>query len=255
MQEFLSNLDIFMLLFLFGAGFIAGFIDSIAGGGGMITIPALLLSGIPPLETLATNKLQASFGSFSATRHFYKRGYLDIKHSFPLAALVFIFSALGTISVQFIQADSLSKILPFLILLFGIYFLFSPKIREEQKATTLHKGFLILTLACIGFYDGFFGPGTGSFLMLALILLGGFGLTQSLAQAKFYNFSTNIASLLFFAFGGKILWGVGLVMALGQFIGANLGSRTAIRYGIRIIKPLIVLVSFIMAAKLLYEQF
>lgn len=255
MQELFFNLDFFMLLFLFGIAFIAGFVDSIAGGGGMITIPALLLSGISPLEALATNKFQSTFGSFSATYHFYTKGYLSLKQSLPFALLVFVFSAVGTISVQFIQAESLSKILPFLILLFGVYFLLSPKISEEQRATTIHQGFLILALACIGFYDGFFGPGTGSFLMLALILLGGFGLTQSLAQAKFYNFSTNVASLIFFALGGKILFGVGLVMALGQFIGANLGSRTAIRYGIRIIKPLIVLVSFAMATKLLYEQF
>lgn len=255
MQEFLSNLDFVMLLLLFIAALIAGFVDSIAGGGGMITIPALLLSGIPPLEALATNKFQATFGSFSATYHFYKRGYFDFKTSFPFVVLVFIFSALGTISVQFVQAESLSKILPFLILIFGFYFLFSPTISEEQRATTLHKGFLILALACIGLYDGFFGPGTGSFFILSLIVLGGFGLTQSLAQAKLYNFATNIASLIFFALGGKILLIVGIVMALGQFIGANLGARAAIAYGIRIVKPLIVMVSFAMAAKLLYEQF
>ena len=255
MQEILSEFDFLMLFFLFVAAFVAGFVDSIAGGGGMITIPVLLISGIPPIEALATNKFQSTFGSFSAAYHFYKKGYLNLKRALPFALLVFAFSALGTISVQFIQTDSLSKILPFLILIFGIYFLFSPKITEEQRATTIHQGFLILAFTCIGFYDGFFGPGTGSFLMLALILLGGFGLTQSLAQAKFYNFSTNVASLVFFALGGKILFIIGIVMALGQFIRANLGSRAAITYGIRIIKPLIVIVSFVMAAKLLYEQF
>ncbi|STQ87303.1 TSUP family transporter [Helicobacter pullorum] len=247
--------DILTLALLFGAAFLGGFIDSIAGGGGSITLPALLLSGISPLEALATNKLQGVFGSFSATRLFYKKGYINLKKCLPFAILAFAFSALGTISVQFINSDFLSKFLPFFIILFGFYFLFSPKIKEEQRATRFHKAYFLFALAGIGFYDGFLGPGTGSFLLLALIVLAGYGLTNALGEAKLYNFATNLASVVFFAIGGNMLFGVGLMMALGQFIGANLGSRAAIRYGIKIIKPLIVIVSFAMAAKLLYEQF
>ena len=157
--------------------------------------------------------------------------------------------------MQFIQVEFLSKILPFLILIFGLYFLFAPSIGTAQKTDKANGALLILAIAGIGLYDGFFGPGTGSFFILALIVIGGFELTQSLGQAKLYNFSTNLASLIFFALGGHMLWWVGLVMALGQFIGANLGAKMAIRYGIRIVKPLIVAVSFLMAAKLLYEQF
>ncbi|PAV00291.1 TSUP family transporter [Helicobacter sp. TUL] len=254
MQEFIANLDIYMLLLLFFAAFVAGFVDSIAGGGGMITIPALLLAGISPLQALATNKLQSSFGSFSATLQFYKKGYINIKSKIPFAATAFCFAAIGTTAVQFLQADFLSKILPFLILIFGLYFLFSPSIKEAKQTKKFNPVYLSLTIAAVGFYDGFFGPGTGSFFMLALIVIGGFGITQSLGEAKLYNFSTNLASLIFFAIGGHMLWGVGLLMALGQFIGANLGSKMAIRYGIYIIKPLVVVVSFLMAAKLLYDQ-
>lgn len=258
MQELLVNFNLTILLFLLFVAFVAGFIDAIAGGGGMITIPALLLSGISPLEALATNKLQSSFGSFSATYQFYKKGYIPLKEALPYAILAFIFAALGTISVQFIANDFLNKILPFLILIFGIYFLFSPKIQDlpqEKPHTKAYKITLALALGGISFYDGFFGPGTGSFFMLSLILIGGFGVTQSLGQAKLYNFATNLASLIFFAIGGHMLFGIGLLMAFGQFIGANLGSKLAIRYGIKIIKPLIVAVSFIMALRLLYTQF
>lgn len=255
MQELIANFDIYMLLLLFLAGFAAGFIDSIAGGGGMITIPALLLTGISPLQALATNKLQSSFGSFSATLQFYKKGYIDLKSSLPFAMIAFVFSAFGTISVQLIQVEFLSKVLPFLILIFGLYFLFSPNIKEVEKTEKLNKAYLNLAIAAVGFYDGFFGPGTGSFFMIALMIIGNFNIVQSLGQAKFYNFSTNLASLIFFAVGGHMLWSIGLLMALGQFIGANLGARMAIRYGIRIVKPLVVTVSFLMAAKLLYEQF
>ena len=249
-----ANLDVYIIVLLFFAALVAGFVDSIAGGGGMITIPALLLSGISPLQALATNKLQSTFGSFSATLHFYKKGFINLKFSLPFAIIAFVFSAIGTISVQFIRVDSLSKILPFLILIFGFYFLLAPNIGTTQKTKKASGTLLILAIAGVGLYDGFFGPGTGSFFILALILVGGFELTQSLGQAKLYNFATNIASLIFFALGGHMLWWIGIVMALGQFIGANLGAKMAIRYGIRIVKPLIVAVSFLMAAKLLYEQ-
>lgn len=254
MQEMFANLDVYIIVLLFFAALVAGFVDSIAGGGGMITIPALLLSGISPLQALATNKLQSTFGSFSATLHFYKKGFINLKFSLPFAIIAFVFSAIGTISVQFIRVDSLSKILPFLILIFGFYFLLAPNIGTTQKTKKASGTLLILAIAGVGLYDGFFGPGTGSFFILALILVGGFELTQSLGQAKLYNFATNIASLIFFALGGHMLWWIGIVMALGQFIGANLGAKMAIRYGIRIVKPLIVAVSFLMAAKLLYEQ-
>ncbi|ANV98790.1 hypothetical protein BBW65_07150 [Helicobacter enhydrae] len=251
----MTDFDVYTLLFLFFAAFVAGFIDSIAGGGGMITIPTLLLAGMPPLQALATNKLQSSFGSFSATLQFYKKGYIHLKSNASFAIIAFVFSAIGTLSVQFIQLELLSKILPFLVLIFGLYFLFSPNIEEMEKTKKLNRAYLSLAIATIGFYDGFFGPGTGSFFVLALIIIGGFGVIQSLGQAKLYNFSTNLASLIFFAINGHILWSIGLLMALGQFIGANLGSKMAIRYGIRIIKPLVVGISFLMAAKLLYEQF
>ncbi|EEO25545.1 TSUP family transporter [Helicobacter winghamensis] len=255
MQELIANFDFYMLLLLFVAAFVAGFIDSIAGGGGMITIPALLLAGISPLQALATNKLQSSFGSFSATLQFYKKGYINLKSGLPFAVIAFVFSAVGTISVQYIEVEFLSKVLPFLILIFGLYFLFSPSIKEVEQTKKLNRAYLSLAIAAVGFYDGFFGPGTGSFFMLALIVIGGFNVIQSLGQAKLYNFSTNLASLIFFALGGHMLWSIGLLMALGQFIGANLGSKMAMRYGIRIVKPLVVGISFLMAAKLLYEQF
>ena len=244
--------DIYIIACLFFVALIAGFIDSIAGGGGMITIPSLLLAGASPLETLATNKLQSSFGSFSAARYFYNKGYINLKESLPNIIIVFLLSGAGTISVQFIDTNALQKFLPFLIMAFGIYFLFSPQVNNEDRAS--HKRLFILALCVIGFYDGFFGPGTGSFFLLALIMLAGSNITKSLAQAKLYNFSTNLASVLFFAFSGNMLFGIGLIMALGQFIGANLGAKMALKYGVKIIKPLIVLVSFIMSIKLIYEN-
>lgn len=249
------ELDISVVMFLVVAAFVAGFIDSIAGGGGMITIPALLAVGIPPLQALGTNKLQSCFGSFSASFHFYQKGYLKIKENLPFIAVVFMFAVIGTLSVQVFSADFLNKCIPFLLIIFAFYFLFSPKITEDSSHCLIGTIPLALVLGGIGFYDGFFGPGTGSFFMLAMIVLGGFGLTQSLAQAKMFNFTTNIASVLVFALSGEILYSVGLLMALGQFIGANLGSRIAIGYGVKIVKPLVVCVSLAACINLLYKQY
>lgn len=247
------DFNIYILVFLFVAAFIAGFIDSIAGGGGMITIPSLLLTGISPIEALATNKLQSSFGSFSAAKYFYKKGFINIKESLPNVIIVFVLSGIGTISVQFIDTSLLSKFLPFLIMAFGIYFLLAPQVGDEDRA--YHKKLFILSLCAIGFYDGFFGPGTGSFFLLALIMFAGLNITKSLAQAKLYNFATNLSSVLFFSFSGNMLFGIGLIMACGQFIGANLGAKMALKYGVRIIKPLIVCVSFALSFKLIYDNF
>ncbi len=242
-------------LWTLGALILAAFIDSIAGGGGMITIPALLLAGIPPLEALGTNKFQSCFGSFGATFHFYKRGHIHLKKHIPFVLVVFCASMLGSVSVQMFEADFLRKCIPFLLIIFAFYFLVSPKVTEDSQHVLIGAVPLGLVLGAIGFYDGFFGPGTGSFLMFALIMLGGFGLLQALAHAKLLNFATNLASVVIFACSGKIFWIVGLCMALGQFAGANLGSHIAIGYGARIIKPLVVIVSLCASINLLYREY
>lgn len=244
--------DISILLLLGFAALVAGFVDSIAGGGGMITIPALYLAGIPPHEALGTNKFGAVFGTFSATLHFYKNGYLDLKKCGIFIAFAFVFSLCGTILVQIINADFLKKCIPFLLIFFALYFLFSKKVEQETSKARFGKIALAFVIGGIGFYDGFFGPGTGSFLMMSLISLGGFGIKDALAQAKLYNFATNIASVLMFALFGHILFTVGIIMAIGQFVGANIGAKMALRYGIRIIKPLVVIVCIVMCVKLLF---
>lgn len=244
-----------MLVGLAIVAFVAGFIDAIAGGGGMITIPALLFTGIPPLLALGTNKFQSCFGSFSASFHFYRKGYVKLKEHWIFVLLAFLGAMCGTLSVQVIHADSLRKIIPFLLIAFALYFLFSPKVSESNKAALVGAFTLGGVIFGIGFYDGFFGPGTGSFFMLAMVALGGFGILHALAYAKLFNFATNIASMLVFAFSGHILYKVGLCMAVGQFVGANLGSRVAIGGGVKIIKPCVVCVSLIVCGILLYREY
>lgn len=244
-----------VLLLLFLVAMIAGFIDAIAGGGGLITIPALLAVGLPPALALGTNKLQACGGSFSASLYFLRKRAVNLAQIFWLIVCTFVGAVIGTILIQLLDPSLLKNLLPILIIIIGGYFLFSPKLGEEDRQQRISYPIFALTAGLgIGFYDGFFGPGTGSFFSLAFITLLGFNLTKATAHAKVLNFTSNIASLLFFLLGGQVVWSLGLVMLLGQFIGANLGAKMVLTNGKALIRPMVVLMSFIMAAKMMYDQ-
>lgn len=245
-----------LIALLFGVAMLAGFIDAIAGGGGLITIPALMWAGLPPTAALATNKLQACGGSFFASLYFVRKGMVKIAEMKLAIACAFVGAAIGAIAVQMIDTAFLETLLPFLILGIGGYFLFSKKISEEDKHQVFTPVMFGFTAAFgVGLYDGFFGPGTGSFFALAFVSLAGFGLAKATAHAKVLNFATNIAALIFFAIGGKVFWMIGGIMLVGQAIGATLGSRMVVTRGAKIIKPLVVTMSIAMSVKLLSTQY
>lgn len=250
------ELDLLTLSLLLLVGFIGGTVDSIAGGGGLITLPALLATGMSPAMALGTNKLQSCFGSFSATRFFIKQKLINL-HDMRLAVIcTFIGSATGTLLVQQIDATALSQLLPLLLTGFALYFLFSKRVKDEDSQRRIGEAaFALIFGTAIGFYDGFFGPGTGSFFAIAFVSLAGFGMAKATAHTKLLNFTSNIAALLFFALGGHVAWGVGLTMAVGQFLGGRLGSGLVVAKGTTLIKPLIVCVSTIMSARLLYQAY
>lgn len=233
---------------------IAGFIDAIAGGGGLLTVPALLAAGLPPATALGTNKLQACGGSFAASLYFVQKGAVRLRDFRFCIAMTFIGAAAGAVAVQMMDIESLKVLLPFLVLLIGLYFLFSPNIGTGGKQRLSYFAFALTAALGIGFYDGVFGPATGSFLTLAFIALLGFNLPQAVAHAKVLNFTSNAASLLFFILGGAVVWQLGLLMMCGQIVGGNLGARVVVGNGKKIIRPLLVAVSFAMVAKMLYEQ-
>ncbi|PXF30987.1 membrane protein [Pokkaliibacter plantistimulans] len=248
------ELEITTLIVLALVALVAGFIDSMAGGGGLITIPALLAAGVPPTMALATNKLQSSFGSFAATLYFLKRGMIDLASMKWAVICTFVGSALGTLLVQQIDSSQLSRILPYLLVGFACYFLFSPRISDSDSHRRLsYNAFALLVGTGVGFYDGFFGPGTGSFFAMAFVALAGLGMAKATAHTKLLNFTSNMASLLFFIIGGKVLWTVGLTMAIGQILGARLGSRMVVAKGVKLIRPLLVTVSLVMCGRLLWQ--
>ena len=249
------DLSIEILSILFFVALFAGTLDAIAGGGGLITIPALLAAGVPPTMALGTNKLQACGGSFSASLYFIRKKTVSLKEVWLLILLTFIGASGGTIFVQMLDVSQLKALLPFLILIIAGYFLFSKTLDDQDRKQRISYPLFAFTAAVgIGFYDGMFGPATGSFFTLAFVLLLGFNLTKSVAHAKVLNFTSNIASLIFFMLGGAILWKVGLVMMAGQFIGGNIGARLVVTKGKQLIRPLIVTISLIMVTKMLWDQ-
>lgn len=242
-----------ILLALFAVAVAAGFVDSIAGGGGILTLPALLTAGLSPVQSMATNKVQAVFGSFSAALHFVRKGHVDLRSLRWAIVCVFVASGVGSVSVQMIDAKILMDVIPFLLGGVGLYFLFAPGLGDSDAHQRMSIGVFSISLApLIGFYDGFFGPGTGSFFAVAFVVLLGFNLRKATAHTKVLNFTSNFASLIFFVFGGQVVWSIGLVMAVGQFIGAQIGARLVISRGAKLIRPLLVVVSLALTIKVVF---
>ncbi len=243
-----------LLLLLFLAAIFAGFVDSIAGGGGLITIPVLLIAGIPPLESIATNKLQSQFGSASATIAYARKGHVQLKTQLPMAAMAVIGGAIGALLASLVPARILAAAIPFLLIAIALFFAFKPNLNDadsHRRVTPLIFGLTVVPI--VGLYDGVFGPGAGSFYMLGFVLLAGFGMLKATAHTKLINLGSNFGSFLVFAATGSVLWKIGLLMGVGQFIGAQIGSRLAMRNGAKIIKPLLVLSCLALATKLLAD--
>lgn len=247
-MDFSLTLEVILMLTAVAA--IAGFIDAIAGGGGLLTIPAMLLANIPPVLTLGTNKLQAASGALAASITMIKKGVVSPSKMKLAIVGAFIGSVLGTIAVQMSSPDMLEKLIPFLIAAIGIYTLFAPSLGEVEAEPRVSESTWQRVIApLIGFYDGYVGPGTGMFFALGNVALRGRQIIAATGAAKVLNLSTNIASLIFFILGGNVPWKVGLAMMVGQIIGAYAGSHMVVKGGSKIIRPVIVLVCLAMVTK------
>jgi len=241
---------------LFSAGLVAGLIDSMAGGGGLITIPVLLGMGMPPQTALGTNKLQGTFGSGSAMLHFARAGTVNLRDCAAGVVWTAVGAALGSLAVQRLDPGFLRQAIPVLLMAIALAMLFSPRLGMADVRERMGKGpFYLLFGLVIGFYDGFFGPATGTFWAMAFVLLLGFNLTSATAYAKVMNFTSNLVSLAFFLANGLVSLPEGIVMGLGQFAGARIGSRLVITRGSRFIRPVFITVVLAVSAKLLWQNF
>lgn len=221
---------------------VAGLLDTLAGGGGLIALPALILSGVPPLAALGTNKLQGSMGTATATYMMVKNKRINLASVKKLMIPAFIGAVFGTIAIQFINAELLSFVIPIVLIIIAIYFLISPKpSATQEKAKLSESQYKKFVIPLIGYYDGMFGPGTGSFFAASGVYCRAHDLITATAIAKPLNFATNIASLIVFLLAGKIVWIIGIIMMLGQMIGAWLGSHCLFRINPAYLRGIVVL--------------
>ncbi len=250
------ELDSIALLVLFFSGLMAGFVDSIAGGGGIITLPALLAVGIPPHDALATNKLQSSFGSFTSAFNYARLGLMKPKELIVGIVFTFIGAAIGAIVVQYFKADSLVSFIIVMLVIIFIYTLLTPNLGSNTSTHKMPKNlFYIIFGLAIGFYDGFFGPGTGSFWTMALVLLLGLNLKAATAQTKLFNFTSNIVSLVVFIYSGLVIWVAGLIMGVGQIIGAFLGSSLVHKKEVKFIRIFFLAIVALTIVKLIWQNY
>ena len=243
-----------MELFLILAAALAGFIDSIAGGGGLIQLPSLLISmpDKPIVEVLGTNKFAAIFGTGNAALRYRRQVSINPKFLAAISIPAFIGSMFGALMAAKMPTDLLRYFVFFALIAIAIYTYSKPELGEIENIRHSHNHQLLIGSTAgllIGFYDGIFGPGTGTFLMAVLIALLGFTFLTASAIAKFTNVATNLAALIIFAIHGAIIWQTGLLMAAAGIIGSIFGTKMALRGGSPLVRKVFLLVTIALIAK------
>jgi uncharacterized membrane protein YfcA len=245
----IANFSIEILTFLFFVGVVAGFLDTLVGGGGLLAVPALLLSGIPPIYVLGTNKFQGSMGTGIATFLLFKKKKLDWNSVKSLMFASFIGSIVGGVIIQFVDTQFLSFVIPIVLVFIAIYFIVSPKPKSTVGNSKPNKKFELFAVPVVGFYDGMFGPGAGSFFAMTGVMLKKLEIIQATILAKPLNFASNIAGFIVFFSFGHIAFLIGLLMMMGQMIGAFFGTHYLLKANPLIIRFLIVIISISMLIK------
>lgn len=247
---------LFNYIFLCITGFFAAAIDSIAGGGGIISLPAFLFCGIPPHMALGTNKFSATCASFTSSLKYAQSGKVNSKLLKLLAPFTLVGAATGVACALSLKPAYLNIIVLALLLCVGVYSLFSRTVGIEDNFHGLNKKNIIsgmMLAALLGFYDGFFGPGTGSFLIFGLISIYGFDFINAGGNGKVLNFISNITSLLLFAINGQINYMYGIPVAIFMIAGARVGTKLALNKGAKLMKPIFVAMSLAAAIKMLFS--
>lgn len=248
-------LDPSTIAFLLLAGFIAAFIDSTVGGGGLISTPALLALGLPVNFALGTNKLAASMGGLMSVFSFWRAGKINQKVAISLMPFSFLGSALGAYVVYLLPEQLMKNVIVVLLVAVAVYTYrrkdWGDVSAVKQLGLAALLGSVVMAFG-IGFYDGFFGPGTGSFLIFGFLFLG-YDFVTAAGNAKSLNFASGIGALLSFTLSGSVLWTYGLLMGFAMVIGAYFGSRMAIRHGASYVKPLYLIVTTLLIGKQVYE--
>lgn len=245
-----------ILLALFLTGLFAGTVDAIAGGGGLISLPILLSIGMPPHIAFGTNKLQGTIGTFVAALKYYRHGYISIDKIYLGIFFGVAGGIAGSVSAQLMSSEILRKIIPILLFIILIYTICSPKLgHKDEKPKMKELWFYLVFGFVLAFYDGFFGPGTGSFWVFALTFFLGYNLLKATAYTKVFNLNSSFIASICFGIGGNIDYRVALCMAAGALIGNRIGAHLAITKGARLIRPLFLCMVSITIATLVYRSY
>ena len=247
--------DILILILLAIAGAFAGFVDSIVGGGGLISVPAMLLTNLPPSMALGSNKLSSIFGAGSASITFLRNHMVDFSLVRKLLPFTFIGSMIGTLAVVSLPPLYVKPIIIMLLVCVTLFVVFKKDWGEINRTSAVAGKVLYICMAFalgIGVYDGFIGPGTGTFLIMGFIFTG-FDFLHASANAKILNFTSNLASLIVFFYLGHVNIKYGLATGVGQIIGAYLGSHLAIAKGSSLVRVVFLSVTTVMLLKLVYD--
>jgi cupin 2 domain-containing protein len=236
--------------------FLSGFIDAVAGGGGLISVPALIMTGMPLINVFATNKLQSTFGTAFATYKYYKNGLINLDTVWRGLLFGLIGAVIGALSINYIDNSFMQKIVPFLLLFIFIFNLFNKKIGLEPSVNKINEiKFFAIFGFILGFYDAFFGPATGNFWIIAIVYLLGYTYLQASGYAKMLNLKSNLFALIIFLILGKVNFHYGLIMLFGSVVGGNIGARFVIRYGSAFIRPFFLIVVMINLLVLFYQMY
>nr|WP_206767736.1 MULTISPECIES: TSUP family transporter [Brevibacillus] len=249
-------MDLSTIVLLAVFGFVAAFIDSTVGGGGLISLPALLGLGMPPYLALGTNKLAGTISSATSSYTFIKSGKFDKKLMLILFPVSLIGAYFGAKTVLFVPQEFLKILVVIMMALIFVYTLFNKRFGQDSNYKGLTKftlGIGIPFTFLIGFYDGFFGPGTGSFFVFLMVLLFGYDFVIAAGNGRILNLASNISALFVFTMEGKVVFMTGLIMGIAMLLGANLGAKMAIKTGVRYVRPLFLVVSITLIVKMVYE--
>ncbi len=224
--------------------FLAGFVDAVAGGGGLISLPAYLMTGIPVHHAIGTNKLSSGLGTGLAAWRYFRSGYVPVKLAAPCVIFAWAGSASGARLALLVQDGLFSVLMLILLPATGIYVLKSKKLGGDREGYSYRKTllFAVLVSAAVGLYDGFYGPGTGTFLILLLTGVARLGLQEANGVAKAVNLSTNVSALTVYLLSGNVLLALGLAAGCFSIAGNYVGTRFFSEKGVRIVRPVILLV-------------
>lgn len=241
------------------AAFAAGWIDAVVGGGGLIQLPALLLvPGIDTVQALATNKLSSAMGTATSSVTYYRRVRPGLRTALPTAAVAAVGAGAGALSAVAVPDGVLEPVILVALVAVAVYTVLRPSlggVTDLRFSGHRHTVVAALTGAVIGFYDGIAGPGTGAFLVFALVGLLGFAFLEASATAKIINLATNIGALVVFALDGWVLWTLGLVMGAANLAGGYLGARTAVSAGSRFVRLVFLAVVTVLIVRLTWQVF